>query len=141
RSSRTYHSDTLLSWTFLVNEETQDENMVLDEENNVDGQDYEPRNDFDLSMFDENCKEIDLYHSGVDDIPDFSRFSKLECLLLDCNLLTSIRDGSMPRTLVRLKLCHNEIDEIRGLDELTNLTDLNLSNNKLRKITGIAKHL
>lgn len=56
RSSRTYHSDTLLSWTFLVNEETQDENMVLDEENNVDGQDYEPRNDFDLSMFDENCK-------------------------------------------------------------------------------------
>lgn len=23
-------------------------------------------------------QEIDLYHSGVDDIPDFSRFSKLE---------------------------------------------------------------
>ncbi|KAH7709471.1 Leucine Rich Repeat family protein [Aphelenchoides avenae] len=131
-----HHTDTAPSQTFSVNEATQKERMLEDEEDEFDGQISEPRNDFDLSMYDEDCKYIRLEKRGVAVMPDFSRFSKLENLALHDNLLTAIRDGSMPRTLVNLDIWDNKIEEIRGLDALTNLTGLRLSNNLLRKITA-----
>lgn len=47
----------------------------------------------------------------------------------------------MPSTLVSLSMTDNYIDEVRGLDALVNLKDLDLSDNRLRKITGILKRL
>ena len=52
------------------------------------------------------------------------------------NLLKSINDNLLAHTLVELDLYDNQIAQIRGLDALVNLEQLDLSYNRIRSIEG-----
>ncbi|KAH7696310.1 leucine Rich Repeat family protein, partial [Aphelenchoides avenae] len=92
------------------------------------------RNNFDLSKFSDDQEAIELTQCRVDEIPDLSRFSKLELLGFRKKLLTAINGNVIHATLTELDLCGNQITEIRGLDALVNLEALDVSYNYLRKI-------
>jgi Leucine-rich repeat (LRR) protein len=64
----------------------------------------------------------------------------LETLWLDCNEIEEIRGLEHLTNLETLNLDSNRIQEITGLEELTKLRDLRLSGNKIKEIKGL-EHL
>ncbi|KAI9841425.1 MAG: hypothetical protein M1837_000701 [Sclerophora amabilis] len=93
-----------------------------------------------LDDYPPDTDEIDLVHCRISSIPNLhlERFSQVIKLCLRQNAIQDV-DGlsSLGPTLEDLDLYDNLIGHINGLDELTNLTSLDLSFNKIKHIKRV----
>lgn len=89
---------------------------------------------FDIVFF----QQLDLIQLRVDVIPDLSRFTELTALSFRQNLLIDINEHLLPLNLLtELDLNDNQINEIKNLETLVNLTVMDLSYNRIRKLEGL----
>ncbi|XP_020593240.1 uncharacterized protein LOC110033557 [Phalaenopsis equestris] len=72
---------------------------------------------------------------GLKSIPSISAFACLRCVNLSGNCIVTITPGSLPKTLHTLDLSRNKISTIDGLRDLERLRVLNLSYNRIAKIS------
>lgn len=87
-----------------------------------------------------NLKKLYLSHSYIEEIPDFfSELRKLHTIKLDRNAITEIKHLNYPN-LTELDLSYNRIREITGLENVKNLIVLDLSYNQISEIKGL-EHL
>ena len=77
--------------------------------------------------------------SGLDlsNLPDFSRFTQLEELILSHNLFTSMPDFSNILTLKVLDISFNALQSVRAFPVLPNLQRINLSNTQQTNFPSI----
>lgn len=78
--------------------------------------------------------DLDLSGNEVEDRSSFRELRDLHRLTLDHNILTETTNFSRNINLTVLKLSHNKIDDISGLQKLSNLFYLDLSFNKLKNL-------
>lgn len=93
-----------------------------------------------LDDYPPDTDEIDCVHSRVSSIPDLrlERFTQVARLCLRQNAIHDIKGLSgLAATLKDLDLYDNLIAHIKGLDELVNLTSLDLSFNKIKHIKHV----
>ncbi|KAI1136065.1 protein phosphatases PP1 regulatory subunit sds22 [Hypoxylon sp. FL0543] len=113
-----------------------------DEDHVVPGEEISADEDI-LDDEDPDTDDISLTHSRISSIPALrlDRFKKVVRLCLRQNLVQHIEGlSSLGPTLEELDLYDNLISHVRGLDELTKLTTLDLSFNKIKHIKHI-EHL
>jgi len=94
-----------------------------------------------LDDYPADTEEIDCVHARVSSIPSLklSRFTSVTRLCLRQNAISEIEGLScIAATLTDLDLYDNLIAHIRGLEDLTHLTNLDLSFNKLKHIKKIS---
>ncbi|ESZ98943.1 putative protein phosphatase 1 regulatory subunit SDS22 [Sclerotinia borealis F-4128] len=124
----------------LANPEAISDPEYSDEENVHPGEVIDADEDL-LDDYPLDTEEIDLVHARISSIPSLrlSRFPQIQRLCLRQNTITTIEDLSrLSLTLTDLDLYDNLIAHIRGLEELTHLTSLDLSFNKLKHIKKIS---
>ncbi|KAI8961972.1 protein phosphatases PP1 regulatory subunit sds22 [Daldinia sp. FL1419] len=113
-----------------------------DDENVLPGQEISADEDL-LDDEDPDADDISLSHSRISSISALrlERFKKVVRLCLRQNLVQHIEGLSgLGPTLEELDLYDNLISHVRGLDDLTKLTTLDLSFNKIKHIKHI-EHL
>ncbi|OTB04400.1 hypothetical protein M426DRAFT_320769 [Hypoxylon sp. CI-4A] len=113
-----------------------------DEDNIVPGQEIDADEDL-LDDEDPDTDDISLAHARISSISALrlDRFKKVVRLCLRQNLVQHIEGLSgLGPTLEELDLYDNLISHIKGLDDLTNLSTLDLSFNKIKHIKHI-EHL
>ena len=111
-------------------------------------------------FFYEESNEISLLHHHLKSLPDFSKYSNLDRLILRQNLLISLNElkdlinlkyldcylnsfEKIDETLLKLKklewldFSFNSIRVIENLKSLTNLKKIYLVNNKIKKMSGL----
>jgi len=86
-------------------------------------------------------KELDLWWENLTIIPsDLSKLTKLECLYLKNNKLTSIPDLNKLTELGELNLGDNQLTSIPSdLSKLTELKELDLGYNQLTSVPDLSK--
>lgn len=100
---------------------------------------YTPPPDL-LDSEDPDTDEINCVNSRVRSIPDLrlERFPQVQRLRLRQNLIQRIEGLSvLAGTLTDIEFYDNLISHISGLDDLTNLTSLDLSYNKIKHIKNV----
>lgn len=123
----------------LANPEALSDPEYSDEDNVVAGEEVAADEDL-LDAEDPETDEIMCTHSRVQSIPALrlERFQKVVRICLRQNLIQDIEGFSaIAGTLEDLDLYDNLISHIRGLDDLTTLTNLDLSFNKIKHIKHI----
>ncbi|ELR06551.1 hypothetical protein VC83_07491 [Pseudogymnoascus destructans] len=123
----------------MTNPEAISDPEYSDEENILRGEQIGPDEDL---LLDEpsDVEEIDCIHSRVASVPSLNldRFTKLVRLCLRQNAITEIEGlSSLAETLRDLDFYDNLISHIKGLEDLTNLTSLDLSFNKIKHIKRV----
>ncbi|KAL2125300.1 hypothetical protein VTJ04DRAFT_1665 [Mycothermus thermophilus] len=126
--------------TTLANPEALSDPEYSDEDNVVPGEEIAADEDL-LDGEDPDTEEIISTHSRIRSIPALrlDRFTKVTRICLRQNLIQEIEGLSpLAPTLKELDLYDNLISHIRGLDDLVNLTCLDLSFNKIKHIKHIS---
>lgn len=72
---------------------------------------------------------------GLKVVPMIAPFSSLRAVKLSSNFIVHISPGSLPKGLHSLDLSRNKITNVEGLRELTKLRVLNLSYNRISRIS------
>jgi protein phosphatase 1 regulatory subunit 7 len=124
----------------VVNPEALSDPEYSDEENVLPGDKIEADEDL-FDGEDPDTDEIMATHSRIRSIPALrlERFKKVARICLRQNTIQHIEGlGCLADTLEDLDLYDNLISHVRGLDELTKLTSLDLSFNKIRHIKHIS---
>lgn len=123
----------------LANPEAISDAEYSDEENVLPG-DTLPADEDLLEDEPDDVEEIDCIHSRIATVPSLhlERFTKLRRLCLRQNVITEIEGlSSLADTLEDLDFYDNLISHIRGLEDLVNLTSLDLSFNKIKHIKRV----
>ncbi|RDW87642.1 hypothetical protein BP5796_03336 [Coleophoma crateriformis] len=123
----------------LANPEALSDPEYSDEENVVPGESINADEDL-LDDYPPDEEDIDCIHARVSAIPSLrlERFTNVKNLCLRQNMITEIEGlSSLASTLVELDLYDNLIAHIRGLEDLVNLTSLDLSFNKIKHIKKV----
>ncbi|KAL2165449.1 hypothetical protein VTH06DRAFT_747 [Thermothelomyces fergusii] len=124
----------------LANPEALSDPDYSDEDNVIPGEEVAADEDI-LDGEDSDTDEIICTHSRIKSIPALrlERFKRVARICLRQNLIEDIEGFScVASTLNDLDLYDNLISHIRGLDDLVNLTSLDLSFNKIRHIKHIS---
>ncbi|KAF4450754.1 adenylate cyclase [Fusarium austroafricanum] len=123
----------------MANPEALTDSDYSDDENVMKGEKIDPDEDL-LDDEDPETDEIICSHSRISSISSLrlERFQKVARICLRQNSIEQI-DGlsALAETLQDLDLYDNLISHIRGLDDLKNLTSLDLSFNKIKHIKHI----
>lgn len=123
----------------LANPEAISDPEYSDEENVLPGETISADEDL-LDDYPEDTEEIDCVHARIANIPALrlERFKAVTRLCLRQNTITEIEGLScLASTLEELDLYDNLIAHIRGLEDLTKLTTLDLSFNKIKHIKKV----
>jgi protein phosphatase 1 regulatory subunit 7 len=123
----------------VANPEALSDPEYSDDENIMEGEEIAADEDL-LDGEDPETDEIMCAHSRVGSIDSLrlERFTKVVRICLRQNSIQQISGlSSLAATVQDLDLYDNLIGHIRGLDELTNLTSLDLSFNKIKHIKHI----
>ncbi|KAK4136706.1 L domain-like protein [Trichocladium antarcticum] len=124
----------------LANPEALSDPEYSDEDNVVPGEEVAADEDL-LDGEDPDTDEIMCTHSRVGSIPALrlERFKKVARVCLRQNLIQDIEGLScLAETLQDIDFYDNLISHIRGLDDLVNLTSLDLSFNKIKHIKHVS---
>ncbi|KAK4100609.1 L domain-like protein [Parathielavia hyrcaniae] len=124
----------------LANPEALSDPEYSDDENVMPGDEVAADEDL-LDGEDPDTDEIVCTHSRISSIPALrlERFKQVARICLRQNVIQDIEGlSSLAPTLVDLDLYDNLISHIRGLDDLVNLTSLDLSFNKIKHIKHIS---
>jgi len=124
----------------LANPEALSDPEYSDEDNVIPGEAIDADEDL-LDDYPFDSEEIDAVHARISSIPslDLSRFHAVTRLCLRQNSITEIEGLSvLAATLTDLDLYDNLISHIRGLEDLTHLSSLDLSFNKIKHIKKIS---
>ncbi|KAL2023487.1 hypothetical protein VTK56DRAFT_2483 [Thermocarpiscus australiensis] len=123
----------------LANPEALSDPEYSDEDNVIPGEEVAADEDL-LDGEDSDTEEIICTHSRIQSIPALrlERFKQVARICLRQNLIQDIAGLSgIADSLRELDLYDNLISHIRGLDDLVNLTSLDLSFNKIKHIKHV----
>lgn len=87
-------------------------------------------------------QEADYSHNEIEVLGNFNHHESLAILKVGC-ILEWLKPQDVPTNLYQLVICDltlykaNQITEISGLESLTHLTHLDLSNNRIECITNL----
>ncbi|KAL2128406.1 hypothetical protein VTI74DRAFT_9225 [Chaetomium olivicolor] len=124
----------------LANPEALSDPEYSDDDNVIPGEEVAADEDL-LDGEDSDTEEIICTHSRIQSIPALrlERFKKVARICFRQNLIQDIEGLScIAETLQDLDLYDNLISHVRGLDDLVNLTSLDLSFNKIKHIKHIS---
>ncbi|KAJ4290654.1 protein phosphatase regulatory subunit Sds22 [Collariella sp. IMI 366227] len=124
----------------LANPEALSDPEYSDEDNVVPGEEVAADENL-LDGEDEDTDELIYTHARIKSIPALrlERFKKVARICFRQNLIQDIEGLSgLAETLNDLDLYDNLISHVRGLDDLVNLTSLDLSFNKIKHIKHIS---
>ena len=83
--------------------------------------------------------QLNLAECGLEEVPNLLAFEKLQILKLSHNKISHIEGLEKLTNLQSLELSGNQITNIEGLDKLANLQSLDLFGNQLTRIEGLDK--
>jgi len=84
-----------------------------------------------------NLERIDLYLNAIEEIPDFSPWTKLTWLDLSFNQIRKLSNFESATHLKELYLVNNKIRKIENVNHLVNLDQIEFGGNRIRKIENL----